>query len=35
VLVVAGYAGLVLGGYLPVSPPLESVVEAVWSRGWS
>ncbi len=28
----AGYAGLVVGGYLPVPEPLRGMVEALWSR---
>jgi hypothetical protein len=29
-----GYAGLVLGGYLPVPDPVRGIVEAIWDR-WS
>jgi hypothetical protein len=32
VIVAAGYLGLVVGGYLPVSPPLAAVTEFWWSR---
>jgi len=28
----AGYAGLVLGGYLPVPGPLRGIAEAIWTR---
>ena len=31
-LALFGYAGLVLGGYLPVPPALRGVVEAIWDR---
>jgi hypothetical protein len=31
---VAGYVGLVLGGYLPVPGPLRGFAEAIWAR-WS
>jgi hypothetical protein len=32
VLAVAGYLGLVLGGYIPVPPPLAGFAELWWSR---
>jgi hypothetical protein len=32
VIVAAGYLGLVVGGYLPVPPPLTGVTEFWWSR---
>ena len=31
---IAGYLGLVLGGYLPVPGPLRGIAEAIWAR-WS
>jgi hypothetical protein len=31
-LLVAGYVGLVLGGYLPVPEPLQGIADAVWAR---
>jgi hypothetical protein len=30
--VVFGYAGLVLGGYLPVPAPFRGIAEAIWAR---
>jgi hypothetical protein len=32
VLAVATYLGLVLGGYVPVPPPLAGFAELWWSR---
>ncbi|HEY7683524.1 MAG TPA: hypothetical protein VH879_12845 [Gemmatimonadales bacterium] len=33
-LLLGGYIGLVLGGYLPVPAPLRGIAEAIWTR-WS
>jgi hypothetical protein len=31
-LLAVSYLGLVLGGYLPVPPPLQSLAEFWWAR---